>query len=323
MSKHYIKNIGQTSKVIGNLTILPNTYHEFYDDSINLVGDYFISIRNESYITGDLEYYINDDIQSITDLPYIIHSINTSGLTDGKNYRIYYLLNEDKRYLLKNPTVLPSSINYKIDIQKLHVQFTFNKGILVKAEYFENIAVVESLIGTYTYTYSNPVLKCEFEYHVDSNSYIRFRFTRRYWAYCDGTYSTEYKEGPKYYTTTDARNEAIRRRNNIINELLVNTVGFVMMTSACTSVAHAESVLKYFIGEIDTDIDKFEKGYIDPLLTKIETIDETMYLTIEDADIGPWLSNIVPNTGSPGITIRQYMLLELAYGLLIPNEIIS
>jgi hypothetical protein len=232
---------------------------------------------------------------------------------------IYTLLNSDKKEFNKNPTLLPSSINYKIDIEKLHRKLEFKKGVLIKAEYFKNISISTNPYGIEVYTYSTPVLKCEYEYHVDEQSYIHHRFTRRYWAYIDGAYSTEYKEGPKYYTKLDARNEAVRRRTNIVNDILMSTTGLIYTCPTITTLLDAENASRLLLLEIDGEIDKFTKGISEPIITKITNIDETLYLN--GYNIGHWLSNLVPNGG--GLTIRQLILSKLSEGMLVPNEIIT
>lgn len=329
--KHYLKNKSESNTLVfGNVEILPGESYMLYDDALDIYGNYFKSFKN-NFTTehiDSLEYIIDDEVKTIKDFykDYHIFSndkkVNT--YEDLQNYRIYYLLNEDKKHLAVNPTLLPSSVNYKIDIQKLHVKFEFKKGILIKAEYFENVQGSQDPYGLDVYTYSNPVLKCEFEYHVDNSSYISYRYTRRYWAYCDGTYSTEYKEGPKYYDKFSARTEALRRRTNIVNDVIMTAGGLLLYTEpSLTNLVDAENAARPLLGELDPQIDKYYKGSENPLMTAIATIDESSFIPAEYSEITNWLDNIVPGTGTPGISIRQLMLSKLSEGALTPNETIT
>lgn len=324
--KHYLKNISTESLVFGSVTIQPNMLYMIYDDDIGLYGNYFKSFKQNLDFSQihNLEYYQDDihvNIQQFYD-NWTIWENDTSvnEFSDTQNYRIYSLLNKDRAYLCKNPTILPSSLDYKKDVKKLHRKLIFKKGILVEAEYFENITITTNQFGLDEYSYDTPVLKVQYEYHIGVQSYVKFRYSRRFWAYCDGTYSTEYKEGPKYYTLAEAKEESIIRRTNVVNQTIMMVPGLLALTSELiNTIVDAENVCIGLLYEIDENINRFVKGISDPLLNQLSTIDENDYLN--GYDVANWMSNIVPDTG--GATVRQVIISKLSEAQLTVDEIIA
>lgn len=238
--------------------------------------------------------------------------------TDEQNFRLYYLLNDDKIYEPINPTIVPKSIDYKTDIKRLHQKLTFKKGILVECEYFENLTTSKNAYGIDTYTYDNNILKVVMEYHVSESSYVDYRNVKRYWARYDGTYSDDYKESIKYYTAITSRDEGVLRRTNIINDSITTIGGLMLMTiPSITNLTAAETAALPLLNEIDSDINKYIKGNIQPLISKTATIDVSEFT---DPALGNWYNNLVPGTR---ITIRQLLMSKIIEGTLVANEIIK
>lgn len=103
-----------------------------------------------------------------------------------------------------------------------------------------------------------------------------------------------------------ARNEGIRRRNNIINQLILEVGAMIYLTlPGVTTIQDAEIAALPFLDAVDSDIDKFIKGNLLPLIQTVQTID----LTQGSTSGGNWLDNDVP--GAPGVPIRQYIIGSL------------
>ena len=124
-------------------------------------------------------------------------------------------------------TVTPKSIDYKKDLNKrLHPKNTFNEyGYLIESEYFENLDITISPLGFIEYNFTNPVLKYEANYSNGGDGYTQSRVVTRSWVLADGTYSTDTKTSIKIYDAIISREEAKRRRKNLVNSLLVDIVG--------------------------------------------------------------------------------------------------
>lgn len=322
--KHYLKNTSDIALHIGSITIEPNERYEFFDERLKITGNLFKSFRNnfdfELIENGTLLYMIDDAILSVHEFEKRWSNLpDISNHSDEQNFKLYYLLNDDKIYEPINPTIVPKSIDYKTDIKRLHQKLTFNKGILVKCEYFANLTTSKNALGMDVYTFSDNIIKVEMEYYVGANAYIDYRIVKRYWARMDGTYSDDYKESIKYYDAIAAREEGITRRNNIINDTIAAVGGLMIMTMPqhITSIISAETHAMNLLDAIDADINKYIKGNIGVLINKVETLDVS---TLTGIEMGNWFENPVPDTS---VTIRQYLLSKLTDGVLVPNEIIK
>lgn len=321
--KHILKNKSQDKELIFGELIIPSLgEYVLYDDVLNFYGTYFKSFKDNfsTEFQDYFEYSIDGAIKPLDDFyQFLIKGFNdpiVETYDDNRNYRIYSILNSDKRNYFINPTILPSSINYKIDVTRLHQKLTFKKGILVECEYFENLDVTYNQFGLEVYNYSNPVLKVNSVYYVSNNSYVDYRVTKRYWTYDNYTYSSDYKETIKYYDTKAARDEGNIRRDNIINDCVTTIGGLLIMTEpSITTIKDAETFALPILDYLDSDINKFIKGNIEPMVTTVSTLDVGTL-----GNLGNWFENLVPNTQ---ITIRQLLLSKLSEGFLVPNEIIT
>lgn len=229
-------------------------------------------------------------------------------------YKIYALLSDDAKIRNQNTSILPSSIDYKKDLKlKLHPVYTFNKGILVRCIYYAEVeSNINPTTGFVEYTYDNPILKCEMEYHTLNSKYVEYRIVKRYWQTLDNIYDPTYKESIKYYNKKEARREGTIRRQNIIDELVVTVVGLIYTTEpTLNDINEIETKILPLFNHLNNDITNYISGNIDAMITNIATIDVSIYQTGES--IGNWLENIIPDTST---SIREYMLAKLNDGYL-------
>jgi len=319
--KHYLKNTSGSQLIVGDITLGIDELYEFYDDFYKIPGNLFKSFRKgfsyELIENNMLTYYYGNIISNLNSFKLVFNNIpSLDDYKDNQNFKIYYLLNDDKLYEPINPTTTPKSIDYKTDIKRLHQKLTFKKGMLVECEYFKNLTITQNELGLDVFNYSDNILRVLAEYHVSPNSYTDYRVVKRYWAYMDGTYSNDYKESVKYYDTINSRNEGTIRRENIINDCITSISGLIIMTEpTITTVKDAEIFALPVLNEIDGEVNKYVKGYIEPLITKISTIDVSIY-----GNLGNWFDNTIPNSQA---SIRQYLVSKLLEGELTPNEIIK
>lgn len=319
--KHYLKNTSGSQLIVGDITLGIDELYEFYDDFYKIPGNLFKSFRKgfsyELIENNMLTYYYGNIISNLNSFKLVFNNMpSLDDYKDNQNFKIYYLLNDDKLYEPINPTTTPKSIDYKTDIKRLHQKLTFKKGMLVECEYFKNLTITQNELGLDVFNYSDNILRVLTEYHVSPNSYTDYRVVKRYWAYMDGTYSNDYKESVKYYDTINSRNEGTIRRENIINDCITSIGGLIIMTEpTITTVKDVETFALPVLNEIDGEVNKYVKGYIEPLITKISTIDVSIY-----GNLGNWFDNTIPNSQA---SIRQYLVSKLLEGELTPNEIIK
>lgn len=177
--------------------------------------------------------------------------------------------------------VPPFDFNY--DLYGLYKKRTFNKGELNKIDYY---GYVDS--GR---TFQDLILTEHREYfRKDSNVYKRKVLID--WYLEDGTVGAN-KTTYKYYSPEESLKLGERRRQNVISNLKVSTVGLIQIVSGVT-LGEATEIGVAFLGKITNEITMYVGGLEEPLKTKI--------ITCDDCD---WLDNEIPNTG--GILVRQYL----------------
>ena len=230
---------------------------------------------------------------------------------DNNYFKIYNLLSLDvvEGRGISNPFLTPKSIDYKQEIDgRLHPKYTFdNFGWLVECEYFQNLEISQNQFGFTIYDYSDPILKYEAEYYMKPDGYVGSRTVTRRWYRLDGTLDSDAKITQKFYEPMSARDEGKKRRRNIINQLMIETVGLFIMTSEDLSdVPTAESDAIPFLKEISSGLsDYYEYG------SKRDSsgTDFLLKQQILASDYSR-LDNFVPNTGDT-LTIRQYLIMKL------------
>lgn len=226
------------------------------------------------------------------------------------HFKIYHFLSNDvlRKHLINDLIDLketPKSIDYKKDVnQRLHPEYYFdNNGFLYQVIYYESVQVGTDQFGFPTYAFSNPIVKYEAQYTVDSDGYTSDRFVTRSWCMMDETWSDDTKVTYKIYDRVQSRDEAFRRRSNLISQLIIKTIGLLLMTSPdLTSVNEAESDAMPFYRSIESAISLYKDvGAVNevdgsPFLLKKQIAEHTYTR----------LDNEIP--GSGGVTIRMFLL---------------
>lgn len=233
----------------------------------------------------------------------------TESEQESYNYfKIYDLVSEDV-YSYKNITdkhITPKSIDYKKEINgRLHPKYVFdNHGWLVECEYFRNLEISQNQLGFTEYDYSDPILKYEAVYEMKPDGYVGSRTVTRRWYRLDGTLDSDAKITTKFYEPMAARDEGKKRRRNIVNELMIETVGlFIMTSSDLNDVPTAEADAIPFLKEISSGLtDYYEYGnkrdsHGNDFLLKQQIL-ESVYSR---------LNNFVPGTNNT-ITIRNFLI---------------
>jgi len=231
---------------------------------------------------------------------------------DEYNYYIIYDLLSDDAIEHKNITnkkLTPKSIDYKIDLDvRLNPKYTFNsRGHLTECIYYKDLSVSVNEAGISTYTYSTPVLRYQASYVIGSDNYTKSRTVTRSWYLLDGTLCSNSKITTKIYEAAQAREEGVTRRNNIINQLLINTVGLILMTSNdLTTVSQAETDGVNFLKEISEGISEYYQygSKLDSQGNPCKLIQQISASTYTR------LNNYVPGTSNT-VTIRMYILSKL------------
>ena len=150
------------------------------------------------------------------------------------HYKLYDFLSDDAMEgMFLNPKSTPKSIDYKKHVsQRFHPDYQFDKfGFLTGCTYYENLSVSYDQYGFTVFTYDNPIVDYTANYTFADNGYVSTRTITRKWYMMDGTLSDDAKTTFKVYAPMVARDEARRRRKNLINNLLIKTVGLFIMTS--------------------------------------------------------------------------------------------
>jgi len=231
---------------------------------------------------------------------------------EGYNhYKLYDFLSDDIFESIGsiNQKKAPKSIDYKKDLsQRLHPDFKFdNFGLLTGCTYYENLTVSYDSYGFTVFTYDNPILNYVADYTFADNGYVTTRTITRKWYKMDDTLSDDSKVSLKVYPPMVARDEARRRRKNLINDLLVKTVGLIIMTSVdLTNINDAEADAIPFLKDISSSISAYyEYG------TKQDSNGNLCEL-IQDISTHTYsrLDNFVPGT-SDTVTIRMFIISSL------------
>lgn len=206
-------------------------------------------------------------------------------------------------------TVTPKSIDYKKDLtHRLHPKNTFNEyGYLVESEYFEELNVTTNPLGFHEYNFSKPVLKYVADYTNGGDGYTQSRVVTRSWVLADGTYSPDVKVSVKIYDAIISREEAKRRRKNLVNSLLVDIVGLLIMTSPdLNDVDTAESDAMSFMHDIEAAISSYYESGTTP------DAEGNPCALIQQVSVHPYarLDNFVPGTNDT-VSIRMYLMGRL------------
>jgi len=230
---------------------------------------------------------------------------------DNNYFKIYNLLSIDaiETRGISNPFLTPKSIDYKKEIDgRLHAKYVFDSyGWLIECEYFEHLEISQNQLGFTEYDYSNPILKYGAEYFMKPDGYVGSRTVTRRWYRLDGSLDLDSKITQKFYEPMAARNEGRSRRQNLINNLIVQVVGLIIMTSEdLSNVSDAESDAIPFMKEVANGIsDYYEYG------TKEDSEGNPCKL-VQDVMASNYsrLDNFVPGTNDT-VTIRMFIISKL------------
>lgn len=231
---------------------------------------------------------------------------------DDHNYfKIYNLLSNDviETNGISNPFLTPKSIDYKKDIGgRLHPKYTFDSsGWLIECEYFTNLEIWQNAQGFTQYDYSNPILKYQASYQVKDDGYVGNRTVTRRWYRLDDTLDPDSKITQKFYEPMASREEGFRRRKNLINNLIIETVGLIIMTSVdLNNVSDAETDAMEFMKYVAPGISEYyeygnKKDINNSPVRLVQLVIDSTYVR---------LNNFVPGTNNT-VTIRDYIISKL------------
>ncbi len=288
----YIKNISGSNIIINGVNIADAQTVDIYGDN----STSFKTVKGLNEITryqSSLELYSYENVLMSND-EYItfLNYFNNKHFANQNYFRIYEFLSDDAMVKYNNYSLTPKSVDYIKDVEiRFARKETFNRGFLTNVEYYESSSL--DIYGNLVF--ENPILNVNVTYHIDSNDYVTYRETKRKWKLNNGLYSTDIKTTIKYYSGVMAREEAIQRRNNIINQLIIDVVKIVYGYYYLTySIHDVELLIMPLLDSLKMEVDKYIKGNIQPLITGISTASVVTYT---------WLTIIVTGT----TTLQDYI----------------
>lgn len=207
-------------------------------------------------------------------------------------FKIYDLMvdgaSEDK-------TRLPIDIDFRTALSvDLYQETVMDHGAPTHKQYYTNATMNED--GSITY--SNPIVRIDYTFERDSISLAKSCTQRFKWYDTNGNLSSGYKDVKDFYNNVEAMAEAKQRRNNIIDDLKVKTIGLLMYTESI-SQADAADMGKGFLAQYKVEI----YNYIDEANSDFHDA-----VSSASADTYPWLENATPYS----MTIRQFILAGLS-----------
>jgi hypothetical protein len=230
---------------------------------------------------------------------------------DFNHFKLYDYLSDDvvERLGDINEKTTPKSIDYKKDlIIRLHPELKFNDhGFLTGCTYYTNLDITLDAYGFSVFNFSNPIVDYSATYTSGSDGYVQSRVITRKWYMMDDTLSPDAKVSVKIYDPLTSRAEGRRRRKNLINRLLIDTVGLIIITSGdLDTVSAAEEDAIPFMHDIEGDISAYyESGTKEDVqgnpCSLIQTVSAHTYGRLD---------NFVPGTNDT-VTIRMFILSRL------------
>lgn len=187
----------------------------------------------------------------------------------------------------------PSGIDFKNSLTiRLHPLEVVEAGELRKITYYAFAEPNEE--GTIDY--SLPITQAEFDYTRDDTGFALYRVATRKWYLDNGTLGPHEKVQIKYYTHGGSIKEGKRRRNNIIDDMLLTCLGLIIATTGA-SREEALDLGRDLLKEYQTDKSAFIDEAHRALINSIAT--DTNHA---------WLDNPIDSNGT---TIRDYILSNL------------
>jgi len=169
---------------------------------------------------------------------------------------------------------------------------TMIKGEVICVDYFVDEALTDL------------ILRVEIEYTRDALYLAIYRVVTRSWFKGDGTAHPDTKVTKKIYTINidDQIREAHRRRQNIINHLLLEVLGMMVATMPGESMADILTDGREFNHDLQSEFDTY-------VAVGGEHIVEVVSGTTISGITGNWIDNVIDGEGT---TIRQHMMEELS-----------
>lgn len=216
-----------------------------------------------------------------------ISFVEEVSITNGyanHEFAIYDFIREENKGLLINELDYSSVRQLSQHLQRRN---TWNKGSLVKVEYFETYDKA-------TNTGTNLVLQVDITYYYDAYGQTDYRITERKWFLRDNTTIGVQTSSTKYYDYSEGVAEGVTRRGNNLNNLKVNVPGLIMQTESVDLPTAQQMGIPLFV------------AYGDQFKSYVEVKDPTIQSVISSDTNFTWLNNDIG-----GITIRQYLINEL------------
>lgn len=169
----------------------------------------------------------------------------------------------------------PFSLDYKIGLdRRLHHVNTYNKGELIKTEYYSEDG-------------GDLILTVDFTYNRDTDGLVLDRTKVISWIFVDGSVCPNTKTMVKKYDPWQSVQEIRRRRANVMDGLR----GLSKLHSIQTEVST-------LLSDLESEIHRW-----------IEIGDEAVLTSVQNYS-GAWLE--APTTYDANITLRQHILNEIS-----------
>ena len=235
------------------------------------------------------------------DEAYLIQRAAELQVRENKEFLIYDYVDGGQ---YTDSTTSPKSINYKTQINKKFVRSeTFNdQGELTEVIYYED----KNGDGTK----DNPVLKASFNYTRDALGNVKKRDDVRTWYLKDGNPSGDTKSSTKYYEGGKVVQEGIRRRENIVRNLEIQTLGIIMVTQSPaddTEKAVLQANGLAFMGDNDSEFSRYVKAQNMDILAAIDAAYFGTYIWIDDVITQTVIDYGIVPASCLNVTVRNYM----------------
>ncbi len=285
-----IKNITNNTISIGDFFLNANTAINFPKELKKRENFIFLF---DKFQLNEIELYDNDNNllngQTFYNIWYQLYPIYKNNFSET-SYKIFEFLNIDilLNNLNINYDIVPKSIDCLKDLNiTLQPKETYTQGLLTNIEYFE---INEN--GT---NFINPILNVNIKYNVNDKGLVFSKETKTTWMLQNETYSTEYTLKKVYLNDLEKRNEASKMKNVILDNLISETLNIVYDSIQSTSSYNdAELLVLPFFDSLESEISKYLRGNIQPLILGIVNANTTTY---------NWLNiNVAINT-----TLQDYM----------------
>jgi hypothetical protein len=215
--------------------------------------------------------------------------------SDRKKFKIYQYAHSDR-----DPYMSPFDLDYKTGLMiNLVPAMTMVQGELRQVTYY---AVYDANEPVYINRFKEPVLEVKVDYHRDYLGFAQYRVVTRRWYYEDGTICNDMsmaKVTTKIYDFIGTIREGKRRRQNVIDNMMIPIMGMMLQTS----VPHQ------FSGEAEVirEARRFMSVHKISMVSFIDDSNPQLSEEIATASEA-WLNNVI---SADGTTIRMYLMNEL------------